>query len=230
MIFLFYLRFKFYKMRQILFCGDLHGNFAHIKSEIERKKIGNEDDPTYFIQVGDFGVGFAPLKTEQETLLHLNKFFKLRNIICLVIRGNHDNPNFFKGNHIFSNLKLLEDYTVMDIYDKRYLFVGGAISVDRIDRILSDKKSKEYGTNRESYWIDENFILDEEKLRDIIGVNVVVSHSSPDYCFPDNRNGFSKIVDHYAQKDSSLYKDIMEERSNISKMMNILIKNKKVKK
>src|ERR1700753_1506161 len=121
-------------MRQILHLGDIHGRFENLKKLIKRYKIGKNDEVAYIIQCGDFGIGFHPT-TDEENLHLLNKFLKRRNIIMIVIRGNHDDPSFFTGTHIFSNLKLVSDYSTMDIYGIKYLFVGGAISIDRKPRL-----------------------------------------------------------------------------------------------
>jgi len=212
------------EMRSVIYLGDIHGNFEWLKGEIKRRKIGNNKDITYLIQVGDFGIGFNP-KTDLQTLLLLNKFFKLRNIVALIIHGNHDDPTFFKGNHMYSNLKLVEDYTTMDIFDRKYLFVGGAVSIDRMYRIGSDRHASQYGSHRESYWKDEIFVLDEEKLANITDIDVIITHSCPEYCYPDNRRGFGSFVDSFADNDILLHHDLTVERTNITKMFDILKKN-----
>lgn len=211
-------------MEQVVYLGDIHGNFELLKREIIRRGIGENEEVAYIIQVGDFGIGFNN-KSDLETLALLNKFLKLRNIILIAIRGNHDDPSFFQGNHMYSNLMLVPDYTVMDIYGKMHLFVGGAVSIDRKYRSGQDYQRACYGSSQKSYWTDEVFALDEEKLKDIYGINVVVTHSAPEWCFPDNRNGFGDLVDEFAYHDKQLYDDLNTERSNITKMFKILESN-----
>lgn len=208
----------------IIYAGDWHGNFRYIKSLIDRYKIGNIEEITYLIQVGDFGIGFYP-KSDLQTLEDLNNFFKERNIICIAIRGNHDDPSFFQGNHMYSNLQLVPDYTTMEIDGKKHLFVGGAISIDRKYRISQDQREASYGSSQRSYWKDEIFVLDEEKLKDIYGVNVVVTHTAPEWCHPDNRKGFGSFVDEFAYSDNELYADLDKERADVTKMFQILEKN-----
>lgn len=211
-------------MKQIIYLGDIHGNFTRLKAEIERLKLGNNEEITYIIQVGDFGIGFDN-KHDINNLLHLNKFFKLRNIVFLAIRGNHDDPSFFKGNHMYSNLKLLEDYTVMDIYDKKHLFVGGAVSIDRNGRAYEDQIRAAAGGSQLSYWEDEVFKLDEEKLQNISGIDIIVTHTAPEWCFPDNRNGFGDFVQRFANYDEYLLEDLTKERADVSRMFEILSTN-----
>lgn len=211
-------------MRQIVYLGDIHGNFEFIKGEIKRRNIGNNEELAYIIQVGDFGIGFNP-KSDLQTLELLNKFLKLRNIMMLVIHGNHDDPEFFKGQHIYSNLMLLEDYTTMEIDGMKYLFVGGAISVDRRYRRNQDQLSASYGTHRSSYWVDEEFVYDEEKINNITGVDIVITHTAPEWCYPDNRLGYGALVEEFANYDKDLYADLDRERENVTKLFRHLQKN-----
>jgi UDP-2,3-diacylglucosamine pyrophosphatase LpxH len=82
-----------------------------------------------------FSIGFTTPENDMRILEDLNEQLKKKNITMYAIRGNHDNPAFFKGDHILSNLKLLPDYTVLDLEGKKILLVGGAVSVDRVPRL-----------------------------------------------------------------------------------------------
>ena len=208
----------------IVYVGDIHGAWKTFKSLIDRYKLGNIEEITYIIQVGDFGIGFNN-KYDMQTLEDLNNFFKERNIICIAIRGNHDDPSFFQGNHIYSNLQLVPDYTTIEIDGKKHLFVGGAVSIDRKYRVSQDQKEASYGSSQRSWWYDEIFILDEEKLKDIYGVEVVVTHTAPEWCHPDNRKGFGNLVDEFVYNDKDLYADLDKERQDMSKMFQILKNN-----
>jgi predicted phosphodiesterase len=210
--------------KQILYLGDIHGAFKKIKKKIQRLQLGNNEDITYIVQVGDFGIGFHP-KSDLQQLQNLNNFFASRNIIMIAIRGNHDDPSFFQGNHIYSNLQLVPDYTVMELHDIKHLFVGGAVSIDRTWRLTNDQSAASYGSSQRSYWFDELFILDEEKLKDITGVEVVVTHTAPEWCYPDNRGGYGKFVEEWIPYDSNLTADLDAERIAMSKMFDILKQN-----
>lgn len=208
-------------MKQVIYAGDWHGNFSYIKEEIIRRKIGNNDEVSYIIQVGDFGIGFYPKKDIKE-LVELNKFFQKNNIICIVFRGNHDDPKYFNGDYIYSNLLLVPDYTVMDIYDKKHLFIGGAISIDRSARINEMSISNSYGINDISYWVDEPFVLDIEKLKDIKNIDVLVTHTAPHYCAP---SALTKMVLDWIKRDNSLYYELQKERDDMSMLIEILKNN-----
>jgi hypothetical protein len=58
-----------------------------------------------------------------------------------MIRGNHDDPYYF-NNKVFSysNVELLEDYTILTVGNDNILCVGGAISIDRLYRLETDSK------------------------------------------------------------------------------------------
>ncbi len=86
------------------------------------------------------------------------------------------------------------------------------------------------GLNQPLYWEGEEFILDEEKLKDIKGVDILVSHTSPEWCFPDNRGGHNDFVKGYAKYDASLIPELDRERKMFSKLFEILKKNNRITK
>jgi predicted phosphodiesterase len=206
--------------KQILFLGDIHGNFEYVKWYIKAHKI--KDCVIY--QVGDFGIGFTSEFNDMNTLGNLNKFLVEHNIQMYAIRGNHDNPKFFDGHlaNYFGNLHLLADYTVIDIEGTKILGVGGAVSVDRRPRMREQLEYARVGRDIELHWYDEVFVLDEEKLRTFENIDIVVTHTAPDFCAPDNKLGFGYLVEQFARGDQKLYEDLREERNLLTKMHDIL--------
>lgn len=204
----------------ILLLGDLHSKFENFKSQI----ISNNLNNLYIIQVGDFGIGYFP-KKDNESLADLDNFLNQRNITMYAIRGNHDDPFFFQGNHIFNNLKLMPDYSILELDGHKILLVGGAISVDRKGSLSKMQIAASVGVNEPRYWFDEPFVLDEEKLKNIKGIDVVVTHTAPVYCWPDNRGEFSEFVLNFAKYDSFLLEDLKRERELVTKMFEILKNN-----
>jgi DNA repair exonuclease SbcCD nuclease subunit len=188
----------------ILFLGDIHGDFDFVFYYINKNKIEN----CFIYQVGDFGVGFDK-KNDINNLTKLNNFLKERNIVMYVIRGNHDDPKFFNGDfkNYFSNLHLLSDYDVVQIDGFNILGIGGAISIDR--------KWRKDGV---SYWSDELVSFDIEKLKPIEKIDIVVTHTSADFCEPNNKLGFGSLVNSFALKDSDLYDDLHKERQIVTKI------------
>jgi UDP-2,3-diacylglucosamine pyrophosphatase LpxH len=188
-------------MVQIL--GDIHGNFQ----KLYMKAMSVKD--TTIIQVGDFGVGFRSRDRMDEEMKDINKRLEKNNNRLLVIRGNHDDPAYFDGNYNFSNIEFLPDYTVRVIEGKNYLFVGGALSIDRIVR-----------RSGVDYWPDEKFVLDLDKINAIQeNIDVVIAHSSPSFCEPVY---FNELVWYYVAKDPALHNELLQERKDFETMYDTL--------
>jgi len=212
-------------MKPIYFLGDIHEEFEILKQEI----ISFDIRDCYIIQVGDFGIGFKDLENNKQILGHLNKFLRIRNIDMFAIRGNHDDPKFFTCDYYLSNLKLLKDYTQLNINDINFLFIGGAISIDRMKRIKKNEINKSLDNPNRCYWKDEVFNFDEDKLNSIEGVDVLVCHNAPDFAVPNNNFGFPDIVREFAEKDSNLIKELLDERKIITKAFDILSEKNNIK-
>lgn len=188
----------------MIFLGDIHGNFNVLVSFIRRKETNKHIN---LIQVGDFGAGFNPDFTAD--LSYINDLFEENNATLYVIRGNHDNPNFFNGDYIYSNVKLLPDYTVLNIEGKNILFVGGAISIDRV-----------YRKENINWWFNEYFTLDIDKLTQIEKkIDIIVTHSAPNIAPPVD---FNDLVRHYSKSDHKLLNELIDERSRIFEMYKLL--------
>ena len=205
--------------------GDTHGDHKGIMMKIAKYKITD----SVFIHVGDFGIGFIEEHKDLHNLNVLNEHFVEANNMLYVIRGNHDNPKFFDGYYQLSNVKLMPDYSVIELNGNKILLVGGAISIDRKQRLSRMQTDASYGRKTELFWHDERFILKKEisdKLRDI---KYVVSHTSPKFAYPNNlMYGYSEIVHEFAAKDSSLYNDLDNERDEITKLYDSLVANNKI--
>jgi DNA repair exonuclease SbcCD nuclease subunit len=181
--------------KPLIFLGDHHGAWSTIFDIIRPKKISDCN----IISVGDLGIGFKYKKEhEHKQSENLNKLFKERNINFYGIRGNHDNPHFFKGTDrlVFDNFELLEDYTISEYKDKTIQFIGGAISIDRTGRNI--------GT---SYWEDEGVLFNKESCKK---VDILVTHTAPSFCSPQS---FNEMVYGWAREDAYLIEDLTNERA-----------------
>jgi predicted phosphodiesterase len=211
-----------------IFLGDIHGEFVKVQRYIKRYDITDAD----IYQVGDLGVGFHFLK-EQRQLKILNEALVKRNIFFYAIRGNHDDPAYFLNDPFqLSNIKLLPDYTVMETNGQKILLIGGAISVDRGGRYTTRQKIKDYKTyGNESWWHDEVFVLDEEKLKTFTNIDVVVTHTSPSYCEPFMKGGVGGFVEDLIRKygDLELRGELMDERILLDKAFEILSEKNDIK-
>lgn len=202
--------------------GDLHSNIHHMRLDIDRKSISD----TYIFQVGDFEIGFNNPKKEMQRISIINDYLKERNIVMYVIRGNHDDPEYFKGNHLFTNLQFLPDYSIIEIEDHKILCVGGAISPDRKYRKMESDMMSKVGLIP-NWWEDEGFVLKEDLIKDLKDIDVVITHTTPSYCKPNGK--FPATFNNYFKSDPTLKEEMIKERENLSKLFEILNKNNNIK-
>ena len=193
-------------MRKIFIIGDLHSNFMWLENQLYNFNGGD------VIFVGDIQFHFqnnewlAWFKTFNDELVK-------RDIQMYGIRGNHDNNSYgLEQKYTFSNFQLVKDYTDLNL-KYNILCVGGAVSIDR--------KLQSY------YRKDEEFVYDEEFCKNIRNVDIVITHSAPDYCFP--RGYDTKFLQNYYNIDSKLRSDLVSERLTINKMFDVLKTNNEVK-
>jgi len=195
------------KKNQIILVGDIHGKFKDFEYEAhDRRKITD----SLLIQLGDFGVGFKNIDYYTEEFEQLNDKLKCYNNDLIVIRGNHDDKEYFNGKEIFSNLLLVPDYTLIETYLGNIICIGGATSID-----------KEHRIEGVSWWKNEIPVYDEGKLIELENtpIKFVVAHSNPHFCYPT-----SKIPLPFNVGDC-IIDDIKLERETITQIYNHLIKD-----
>lgn len=209
------------KMR-ILYLGDIHGNFSLINQYI--KLYGLKD--CHIIQVGDFGVGFNPLEKEKRALKMVHDECIKHNIFIWAIRGNHDYKPYFDNDPFgFTNIKLVKDYEVLELEGKRILCVGGAVSVDRTWRYTKEQRKGNLEVRPgQTWWPDEVFIFDRDKTIEMKNIDIMVTHTAPDYCPIDNTYGFGPMVESIIkeQNDTELKTDLLFERQQMTEMFHLL--------
>src|ERR1022692_3303206 len=159
----------------VIVLGDTHGDLNQVEVNIENKGIAD----CTIIQVGDFGIGFKWLDEDLQRCNFLNEFLKGKNIMMYAIRGNHDCPFWFNGSKNWSNLKLLPDYSILNIDGDDYFFCGGAISVDRIPRLAEMAENLKYNVDKPNYWPEEVFVLYKKMAATIKGCRYVITHTAP---------------------------------------------------
>ena len=183
----------------IFIVGDVHGKFKQLLNKLPTQN----NSPVEIICVGDLGIGFHPSQEmEQSQLKVLNGLFKARNITFYSIRGNHDDPDYFRGSTRveLSNLVLLDDYTTLEFGGKKLLLVGGAVSIDRLVRIENI-----------DYWKDEGFILDESKISEC---DILITHSAPAWIGPCSEND----IKYWTSRDPTLWEECVAERRAHNKL------------
>jgi len=191
------------KQTNILFHGDSHGDWRSIFHHAQAMK------DCLHIHVGDIGMGFIDPELERQQWKTINEILAENNSRFIGIRGNHDNPAFFKSDtsHYLEHIYFAPDYTYFECIGTIFLLVGGAISIDR--------------TNREknvSWWEDEVFVYDESKIRK---ADVLVTHTTPDYCSPVE---YASVVHYWIVEEAkkgrvTLYNELVTERDILSKLV-----------
>lgn len=201
---------------QLMLLGDTHGNLSVIYDYVEKLDLQH----ITIIQVGDFGYGFT-----DYILQLLNDFLKPRNINLIINRGNHDNyyshfPKLGKAEFTkkLSNIIFLKDFDVLDWCGKKILCIGGATSIDRIDR--------EVNVN---YWNQEAIAYDKIKFFNEANtfqeymfnyytqnVDIVISHTSPMLFHPYLK---LSLLDNRYSKDEDLKSDLDKESIFLNKMI-----------
>ena len=186
------------KNQDIILLGDNHGNYNRVFDKIDQMKLSD----CVLISVGDNGFGFPDYGLSY--LNTLNNKFKEKNIEFLAIRGNHCDPAFYSSGYSWSNLTPLDDYTVIEINNKIWQFVGGAISIDR-----------KYRTVNIDYWENEVFVLDKNKA---VKCDVLITHSAPPWIGPNHKGQF---VESFYEKDPTLKDQLIFERKLHQELMDI---------
>jgi predicted phosphodiesterase len=211
---------------KLMFLGDIHGNFNIINQYVKMYDIKD----THIIQVGDFGVGFSRFEKEKRMLEMYHTQLVNNNVHVWAIRGNHDYKPYFDNDPFgFTNIHLVADYTVLNLADKKILCIGGAVSVDREFRYTKKQKQGIYENNIgiESWWPDEIFVLDIDKLKELRDINIMVTHTCPDYCPPDNTFGLGYFVEGIIKEtgDNQLRTDLNFERNQVTQAFTIVKMN-----
>lgn len=209
--------FKVYKRKYLL--GDIHGMWSVILNHLNHY---DEHDQTCYIQVGDFGIGFDDVDREFKKLMTLNQALKDKSSDLLILRGNHDDPAWFKEMEYtdlkdqLTNIFFIPDYTVLNIDLENILFIGGAVSIDRVPRIKRN----------DGWWPNEVVDFDFEKIKNFRDIDRVICHTAPDFCQPLK---FNQLVYDFASSDSELLNDLRVEREKMTQMINEIMNNNKIK-
>jgi predicted phosphodiesterase len=178
--------------------GDIHGNWNVIASLC--RSIRN----SVIISVGDYGIGFCQNKAKEARIHNnINDILFATNNNLVVVRGNHDDPSYFKKETALqlSHIEFVEDYTVKEYNGFKILLVGGAISVDR-------HKRKE-GV---SYWKDEALIYDQNK---VTSCDILITHTAPPWIGPFDKLGLIDSIEKYPE----LWDLCVQERRDVGKLI-----------
>ena len=118
-----------------------------------------------------------------EKLTKYNDALQKRNTIVLFMRGAGDDPNFFFNKTIdFSNIKAIDDYSVVRLKKYNCLCIGGQVSVDRQWKLKQEKR-----LGYKMVWDEEKFVYNEDKLNEIYNefdIKFLITCAIPTFVYP----------------------------------------------
>ena len=108
----------------------------------------------------------------------------------------------------------IPDYSVIEACGRNILCVGGAISIDRTDRL----DAMENNPDKTYYWPDEAVCYDAQKVQTItdsgVKIDTVVTHTAPSFCEFTTKKG----LEDWIEVDPDLDVDSENERMQLDKL------------
>ena len=219
--------YNFNKKRKVFFKGDIHGDFSHFFFHLKMRQPKN----SLIVVLGDCGIGFNKPKYYEDLFQKVNTFLQRNNIHILMFRGNHDDPSYFIEEKIdYSNIKTIQDYSIILTQDGNILCVGGAISTDRTWRKKEEERMNKYrkksSFTKKLYWNDESPYLNDSIIKFLqendLKIDILATHTIPSYnasCVSTNH------IDNWAIVDETLLEDIGKERLVLDNLYHLLKDN-----
>lgn len=168
--------------RHLYICGDIHGEIKRLVHDAaHRLKIRCAD----IFVVGDFGVGFGRPNSMDVRYCEIRSALEANDICLYTIRGNHDDPAFFDGQHDYERLHFLPDHKMIELCGKRIYPIGGAVSTDidlidpltRKSRRTINESLIKHGSSKRVWWQNEALVQITEGLPE--SADIIVSHEAP---------------------------------------------------
>lgn len=214
--------YEFPKAKAIVVSGDIHGDFTQLVFKC-CVQYGMTD--TLIVVAGDCGFGFERPGYYEGIYKKCSARLSKTNNWLVFIRGNHDNPAYFRSALPLGSSKnllpikhrrwmTLPDYSIIKACGHTILCVGGATSIDRMLRM--NAKGYHLPNPKEPlapnvYWADEGPVYDEQQL-DVIdnafAIDTVITHTSPSFCELSSHQGLQD----WAAHDLTLLEDVERER------------------
>lgn len=173
----------------IYITGDTHGDFSRIY-DINSKNYNLLEEDIMII-LGDVGLNYYSDKRDRKRKKRLSSI----NMTFLCIHGNHEKrPNRINSykekvwnnglvyyENEFPNILFAKDGEIYNIDNKQVLVIGGAYSVDKINRIINGYKwfSDEQPSPQIKAYVEEQ--LDKVNWK----VDIVLSHTCPRNYLPE---------------------------------------------
>lgn len=209
--------FQYPDVKQIIVCGDIHGNFKDIIYKL-CVRYGCTD--TLLIVAGDCGFGFEKPGYYEIVFNQVARRLQKANNYVVFVRGNHDDPSYFQEEKIHhTRWRCVPDYSVIRAWGHNILCVGGAVSVDRMVRQDENAKRRELGQMQTAlWWENEAPVFLPERIRSIpeeIRIDTVVTHTAPSSCELLSKTGLRS----WAYYDPGLIADVDDERKVMDELL-----------
>lgn len=178
-------------------------------------------DNTVLIVNGSNTFGQNDLKYYYDKFSMLNKVLADNNSHILFVRGN-DDPKYFTDELLnLSNVKTIQDYSVIKLNKFNCLCIGGQVSLDRLWKSEQEKR-----IGKKMFWENEHMTFDEDAINEILSkhkISCIVTPSSPSFAYPGT-NVFKKSP--WTTKDKTLLNDLNDERVIMDRIYNKIIESK----
>ena len=213
----------------VIVSGDIHGDFNLL---VYKLCVQYAMTNTLLIVAGDCGFGFEKKEYYENVYRRIQKRLKEANDWIVLVRGNHDNPAYFEQEMIkHERFMTVPDYSIIKTCGHSLLCVGGAISIDRTNRIRIDtERSNPYGFKTKTidsvacYWPEETVYYNERLLSEVKAIGIidtVITHTAPSFCELIEKDGLIG----WAHYDFSLYEDCTRERNTLDALFHKLIED-----
>ena len=192
------------KERDLFFVGDIHGEFKALVWKLTQQYRVTDAN---VVILGDCGIGFGKIQYYKDLFKKLSEKLENSNIVLYMVRGNHDNKDFWTSpdldlSSLFPRFKFLRDHEVIELSGKAIYPIGGAHSLDRDWRQKYNSLMESVGSSKRIWWPSE---VIEKKYKDIpIKVDIIASHQAP--------LSFEPILLRDREMSKEMFEDILDER------------------
>lgn len=202
-------------------------NEPHTLRRSYKLKKGGKGDGRYDNSAIIFssGVGFGTKEYEyfDKHLKEINELLARNNAHIFFVRGNNDDPSYFAEHKLdYSNIKLLEDYSVVKFSNFNCLCVGGGISFDR-----KWKQTQEERYGKKLYWENEAPVKNDVELQEILSENdiaCVVTSTPPSFA---GKSPMSYHKSKWSETDKEIVDDAINARLVIDDIYREFVKANK---
>lgn len=168
---------------------------------------GNHDNPNWFLSPAKMLAFFRAEDKAQPTwktedLHYIYEYLAPQEYVDIITS--------------YTNLKFVQDYTVLELGGHKILCIGGAISIDRM-------MLPEGGR----YFKNEALVYKPAVLKKLRDIDIVVTHTTPAF-IPPLKQESSDLVMQFTKHDTKLLPELKEERAIMSKIYEDITKNNNI--